>query len=132
MAISLDKLPIKRLEAIEDNGLERFPPYAFPPIFSSFFGLNFLLNSNFSINFESFLRYRDIGHDEKWLSLIRRIDFAWAVQKDAKKQKSSNETAAPWPWQSLVENLQLAHQELSVIIDLINTVRPFVSLIVID
>lgn len=27
MEISLDKLPIKRLDVIEENGLERFPPY---------------------------------------------------------------------------------------------------------
>lgn len=26
MGISLDKLPIKRLDVIEENGLERFPP----------------------------------------------------------------------------------------------------------
>lgn len=76
----------------------------------------------------------DVGYDEKTVSLIRRIDFAWAVEREdpSKKQKkssadsssSSKETSAnqPWPWQSLVENLQLAHQELSVIIDLINTV----------
>lgn len=25
--ISLDKLPVKRLESIEENGAERFPPY---------------------------------------------------------------------------------------------------------
>eukprot|EP00268_Persea_americana_P054664 TRINITY_DN6288_c0_g1_i2.p1 TRINITY_DN6288_c0_g1~~TRINITY_DN6288_c0_g1_i2.p1 ORF type:complete len:668 (-),score=144.68 TRINITY_DN6288_c0_g1_i2:597-2600(-) len=94
MKISLDKLPIKRLDAIDDSGIERFP--------------------------------HEIGPDEKRLSLIRRIDFTPLVEKDAKKkQKSSKETAAaaPWPWQSLVENLQLAHQELSVIIDLINTVE---------
>ena len=68
----------------------------------------------------------DVDYDEKRLSLIRRIDFAWAVEKDEekkkKKQKSSKETSAPWQWQGMVENLQLAHQELSVIIDLINTV----------
>ncbi|XP_042497998.1 mediator of RNA polymerase II transcription subunit 17 [Macadamia integrifolia] len=91
MEISLDKLPIKRLDAIEENGLERFPP--------------------------------DVDHDEKWVSLIRRIDFAWAVEKDSKKQKTSKDASTPWPWQSLVDNLKLAHQELSVIIDLINTVE---------
>ncbi|XP_057967200.1 mediator of RNA polymerase II transcription subunit 17 [Malania oleifera] len=95
MEISLDKLPIKRLEAIEENGIERFPS--------------------------------DVGYDEKRLSLIRRIDFAWAVEKDSnKKQKKSStkeSSAQPWSWQSMVENLQLAHQELSVIIDLINTVE---------
>ncbi|XP_048227700.1 mediator of RNA polymerase II transcription subunit 17 [Ricinus communis] len=100
--ISLDKLPVKRLEAIEENGVERFPT--------------------------------DVGYDEKRVSLIRRIDFGWAVEKqdeeknkEKKKQKtkSSKESSSstPWPWQSMVENLQLAHQELSVIIDLINTVE---------
>ncbi|KAF5203031.1 Mediator of rna polymerase ii transcription subunit [Thalictrum thalictroides] len=89
--IALDKLPIKRLDVIEENGLEKFP--------------------------------HDIGYDQKRLESIRRIDFAWAVEKDSKKQKTTKETTKPWPWQSLVENLQLAHQELSVIIDLINTVE---------
>lgn len=68
----------------------------------------------------------DVGYEEKRVNLIRRIDFAWAVEKDDpnKKQKktTSKDTAAPWQWQSVVENLHLAHQELSVIIDLINTV----------
>ncbi|KAI4335754.1 hypothetical protein L6164_014365 [Bauhinia variegata] len=92
--VSLDKLPIKRLDAIEENGLERFPT--------------------------------DVDYDEKRVSLIRRIDFAWAVEKDEEKKKqkkSSKDTSTPWQWQSMVENLQLAHQELSVIIDLINTVE---------
>lgn len=95
MEISLDKLPVKRLDAIEENGAERFPS--------------------------------DVGYDEKRLSLIRRIDFAWAVEKDEnkkKQKKASQETSSTsLPWQSLMENLQLAHQELSVIIDLINTVE---------
>lgn len=66
--------------------------------------------------------------------MIRRIDFGWAVDREdtSKKQKkdtdttsnitSSKDSTKPWPWKSLVENLQSAHQELSVIIDLINTV----------
>lgn len=62
--------------------------------------------------------------------MIRRIDFSNVVAENTdtrKKQKKSPKEAAPapqqaWPWQSLVENLQLAHQELSIIIDLINTV----------
>ncbi|KAG4961775.1 hypothetical protein JHK86_038643 [Glycine max] len=93
LQISLDKLPIKRLDSIEENGVERFPP--------------------------------DLDYDAKRLSLIRQIDFAWAVEKDEekKKQKSSRETSTTWQWQDLVENLQLAHQELSVIIDLINIVE---------
>lgn len=67
------------------------------------------------------------------MNQIRRIDFAWAVEREDpnKKQKKGDSTASsskdttsssPWPWQNMVENLKLAHQELSVIIDLINTV----------
>ncbi|XVF88397.1 hypothetical protein PTKIN_Ptkin19aG0047800 [Pterospermum kingtungense] len=98
LEISLDKLPVKRLDAIEENGVERYPP--------------------------------ESSYDEKRVSLIRRIDFAWAVEDDEErerkkkqKKKSSKDAAATWQWQSMVENLQLAHQELSVIIDLINTVE---------
>ncbi|PKA64682.1 Mediator of RNA polymerase II transcription subunit 17 [Apostasia shenzhenica] len=93
MKIDLDKLPIKRLEAIDEAGNEQFPP--------------------------------DIGYEEKRLNMIRRIDFSSVVEKDSKKQKNSKEVAGPqvWPWQSLVENLQLAQQELSIILDLINTVE---------
>lgn len=101
LGISLDKLPIKRLEALEENGFERFP--------------------------------NDLGYDEKRVNLIRRIDFAWAVEREdpSKKQKTEGTTAKEgtatgqqqWQWQGLVENLHLARHELSVIIDLINTVE---------
>nr|POE50585.1 mediator of rna polymerase ii transcription subunit 17 [Quercus suber] len=93
LEVSLDRLPVKRLDAIEENGLEHFPP--------------------------------DVGYDERRLSLIRRVDFAWAIEKDdnKKQKKSSKESSKPWQWQGMVENLQLAHQELSIIIDLINTVE---------
>ncbi|KAI7734992.1 hypothetical protein M8C21_027329 [Ambrosia artemisiifolia] len=101
LSISLDKLPVKRLEVIEENGAERFPP--------------------------------DLSYDDNRVNLIRRIDFAWAVEREDinKKQKKGDATASaskdtssqPWPWQNMIENLQLAHQELSVIIDLINTVE---------
>lgn len=93
LQLSLDKLPIKRLDSIEENGNERFP--------------------------------LDVDYDEKRVSLIRRIDFAWAIEKDEekKKQKKSSKETTPWQWQGMVENLQLAHQELSVIIDFINTVE---------
>ncbi|CAN1825061.1 Mediator of RNA polymerase II transcription subunit 17 [Linum perenne] len=103
LEISIDKLPVKRLESIEENGAERFPT--------------------------------DVGYDEKRVSLIRRIDFAWALEREEdekkKKQKKSKQStsATQWPWQGMVENLQLAHQELSVIIDLIQTVRLTVSLV---
>ncbi|CAH2072305.1 unnamed protein product [Thlaspi arvense] len=96
MEISLDRLPIKRLESIEENGAERFPS--------------------------------DVDYDDKRVSLIRRIDFAWALEeedelKKKKQKKSSKESSEQWEWKGMVENLQLAHQELSVIIDLINTVE---------
>ncbi|XP_058760419.1 mediator of RNA polymerase II transcription subunit 17 [Vicia villosa] len=94
LQLSLDKLPIKRLDSIEENGIERFP--------------------------------LDVDYDEKRTSLIRRIDFAWAIEKDEEKKKqkkSSKEASTPWQWQGMVENLQFAHQELSVIIDIINTVE---------
>ncbi|KAI3811160.1 hypothetical protein L1987_20877 [Smallanthus sonchifolius] len=100
LSISLDKLPVKRLEVIEENGAERFPP--------------------------------DLSYDDNRVNLFRRIDFAWVVEREDlnKKQKKDDTTASssskdasssPWPWQNMIENLQLAHQELSVIIDLINT-----------
>lgn len=67
------------------------------------------------------------------MNLVRRIDFAWAVEREdpSKKRKTEGASAKEgattsqqqWQWQSLVENLQLAHQELQVIIDLINTVK---------
>lgn len=91
MEISLDKLPIKRLDIIEESGLERFPP--------------------------------EIEYEEKTVNLIRRIDFAWALERDSKKQKKAKEASAPSTWQGMIENLKSAHQELSVIIDLINTVE---------
>lgn len=69
----------------------------------------------------------DVGYDDKRVSLIRRIDFAWALEeedelKKKKQKKSSKDSSEQWKWKGMVENLQLAHQELSVIIDLIDTV----------
>ncbi|KAL4195046.1 hypothetical protein AMTRI_Chr05g62600 [Amborella trichopoda] len=92
--LSLDKLPIRRVDAVDENGTEHFPP-------------------------------SDVNQDEKYLSLLRRIDFTPVVEKDAKKQKVSRENQASqqWPWQSLVENLRQAHHELSVIIDLVHNVE---------
>ncbi|XP_072954486.1 mediator of RNA polymerase II transcription subunit 17 isoform X1 [Typha angustifolia] len=127
MRIDLDKLPIKRLDAIDELGNEQFPPYS----------LNSLRSTVLSISFDfAFLRIglsdlicfgyfcSDTSNEEQRLTMIRRIDFSSVVEKDAKKAKTnSKEAAQTWPWQSLVENLQVAHQELSVIIDLINTVE---------
>lgn len=82
-----------------------------------------LLNDSFCFWFTC----SDVGYDDKRVSLIRRIDFAWALEeedelKKKKQKKSSKDSAEQWKWKGMVENLQLAHQELSVIIDLIDTV----------
>ena len=68
---------------------------------------------------------RDTSNEEQQLAAIRRIDFSWVIEKDAKKAKKAAEadtTQQAWPWQGLMESLQQAHQELSVVIDLIGTV----------
>lgn len=90
-------------------------------------------------SFLNVVLYSESSYDEKRVSLIRRIDFAWAVEDDEEKErkkkhkkKSSKDAATTWQWQSMVENLQLAHQELSVVIDLINTVIYLLSLIEFD
>ncbi|XP_042386718.1 mediator of RNA polymerase II transcription subunit 17-like isoform X2 [Zingiber officinale] len=99
VAIDLDRLPIKRLNAIDEIGNEQFLP--------------------------------DVSNEDKRLGMLRRIDFSSIVAdsiETRRNQKRTSKEAAPgpqqtWPWQGFVENLQLAHQELSVIIDLINTVE---------
>ncbi|XP_062191277.1 mediator of RNA polymerase II transcription subunit 17-like [Phragmites australis] len=92
--VDLDKLPIKRLEAIDEAGNEHYPP--------------------------------DTSSEEQRLTAIRRIDFSWVIEKDAKKAKNVAEadtTQQAWPWQGLMESLQQAQQELTVVIDLIGTVE---------
>ncbi|XP_040385370.1 mediator of RNA polymerase II transcription subunit 17 [Oryza brachyantha] len=91
--VDLDKLPIKRLQAIDEAGNEHYPP--------------------------------DTSSDEQRLSAIRRIDFSWVIDKDAKKpKKAAKDTAQQaWPWQGMMESLQQAQQELSIVIDLISTVE---------
>ncbi|KAF8657077.1 hypothetical protein HU200_060415 [Digitaria exilis] len=92
--LDLDKLPIKRLEAIDEAGNEHYPP--------------------------------DTSNEEQRLAAIRRIDFSWVIEKDAKKAKKAAEADTAqqaWPWQGLMESLQQAQHELSVVIDLIGTVE---------
>ncbi|KAJ1281596.1 hypothetical protein BS78_04G317800 [Paspalum vaginatum] len=92
--VDLDKLPIKRLESIDEAGNEHYPP--------------------------------DTSNEEQRLAAIRRIDFSWVIEKDAKKAKKAAEADTAqqaWPWQGLVESLHQAQQELSVVIDLIGTVE---------
>jgi mediator of RNA polymerase II transcription subunit 17 len=70
--------------------------------------------------------YRDTSNEEQRLAAIRRIDFSWVIEKDdakrAKKAAEADTAQKEWPWQGLVESLQQAQQELSVVIDLIGTV----------
>lgn len=68
---------------------------------------------------------RDTTNEEQRLAAIRRIDFSWVIEKDAKKAKKAAEADTAqqaWPWQGLMESLQQAQHELSVVIDLIGTV----------
>ncbi|KAF7103793.1 hypothetical protein CFC21_104738 [Triticum aestivum] len=92
LRLDLDKLPIKRLEAIDEAGNEHYPP--------------------------------DGSSEEQ--RLAARVDFSWVVERDAKKaKKAAAEDVAhkAWPWQGLHESLQLAQQELTVVLDLISTVE---------
>ncbi|KAI3751455.1 hypothetical protein L2E82_22542 [Cichorium intybus] len=64
---------------------------------------------------------------------VKRIHFGWAVEREDtnKKQKKGDTTTTsfkdtsspPFSWQSMIDNLRSAHQELTIIIDLINTVE---------
>ncbi|PWA46820.1 hypothetical protein CTI12_AA505850 [Artemisia annua] len=64
---------------------------------------------------------------------VNRLCMDGGERRSKKKQKkgdivvvsASKEAASspPRPWQNMVENLQLAHQKLSVIVDLINTME---------
>lgn len=82
--------------------------------------------------------FREVDFEEKQLGLIQKLDFSNEVEKYGKrsrngssdeieiakenKKKKKNPDSTPWPWQSLMENMQAAQQELSLIIDVINTV----------
>lgn len=86
---------MRRLLAIEEAGTEHLPPEPAP--------------------------------EEKPRFLLQRIEFEQSEEKDAKKAKSNKEAvgqlALKWPWQGLVENLQQAHQELSIILDFLTHVE---------
>lgn len=77
--------------------------------------------------------FRDVDPEERKVDLIRKLDFSSEVEKYTKRSRNGSDEIAkeknkkppgstPWPWQSLIESMQAAHQELSVIIDIINTV----------
>lgn len=76
-----------------------------------------------------FLLFRDKSNEEQRLSAINRIDFSVLVEKENEKEKEKNEKelskskdGQQQTWQGLIENLQQAQHELSVILDLISTV----------
>ncbi|XP_024179763.1 mediator of RNA polymerase II transcription subunit 17-like [Rosa chinensis] len=121
LEVSVDKLPIKRPDLIEENGLERFlPSPSFRPSafsLSLFFVLLIFEAEALILAFS----HSDVGYEEKRESLIRRIDFSWEVEKDEekkkkkkkKKKRSRESSAEQWELQSMVENLHLPHQESS-------------------
>ncbi|KAG0592314.1 hypothetical protein KC19_1G241700 [Ceratodon purpureus] len=97
MEVSLDPLPLKRVLAMEENGTEHLPP--------------------------------ELSQEEKSLALLGRIDFGQEFKKikkeedGSKKEEKEKEVVQQWPWQGLVDHLQQAHQELAIILDMINHVE---------
>lgn len=97
MEVSLDPLPLKRVLAMEENGTEHLPP--------------------------------ELSQEEKSLALLGRIDFGQEFKKikkeedGNKKDEKEKEIVQVWPWQGLVDHLQQAHQELAIILDMINHVE---------
>lgn len=68
----------------------------------------------------------------RWLDNAAFTCCSAVAYDENKKQKKENASPAKedtitnrqsWEWQNIAENLQLAHQELLVIIDLIETVK---------
>ena len=76
-----------------------------------------------------FLVARELSQEEKALALLGRIDFGQEFKKikkeedGNKKEEKEKEIVQVWPWQGLVDHLQQAHQELAIILDMINHVR---------
>jgi mediator of RNA polymerase II transcription subunit 17 len=70
---------------------------------------------------------RELSQEEKSLALLGRIDFGQEFKKIKKEEdgskKEEKEIVQQWPWQGLVDHLQQAHQELAIILDMINHVR---------
>ena len=72
---------------------------------------------------------RELSQEEKSLALLGRIDFGQEFKKikkeedGSKKEEKEKEIVQQWPWQGLVDHLQQAHQELAIILDMINHVR---------
>lgn len=140
MRIDVDKLPMKRLHAIDEIGNEQFPQCVFPSFLAPFFLFahsNFIIAhlSNLVLVCQLFL-FRDKSNEEQRLSAIHRIDFSSVVEKEKEKERerenekqkekekdlSKSKDGQQQTWQGLVENLQQAQHELSVILDLISTV----------
>lgn len=71
---------------------------------------------------------RELSQEEKSLALLGRIDFGQEFKRikkeedGSKKEEKEKEIVQVWPWQGLVDHLQQAHQELAIILDMINHV----------
>ncbi|KAJ3683345.1 hypothetical protein LUZ60_013572 [Juncus effusus] len=99
MRIDLDKLPIKRLHAIDEIGNEQFPPEKSKE--------EERLSAIRRIDFSS------VVEKEK-----RKKEKESKEEEEAQKSKETTPT-----WQGLTENLQQAQRELTVILDLISIVE---------
>lgn len=93
LKVTVDKLPIKRLDAIDENGTEHFAP----EISQEEKPLTVLRRIDFGMSIEK-------------------------DAKKSKTSNESQSTPA-WPWQGLMENLHQAQQELAIVLDLIDHVE---------
>lgn len=100
--IDLDRLPIKRLAAIEESGTEHFPP-----------------ETDYEEKRLDAIRRIDFS------SVLDRDRDAKRPRTDADSTAAAAAPKPPavWPWLGFVEDLNTACQEIAVIIDLINTVE---------
>jgi hypothetical protein len=100
MRIDIDKLPMKRLHAINEIGNEQFP-HALSSL-PLFFLLTRLTMSSFPLLCGSsypfwclclifFLIFRDKSNEEQRLSAIHHIDFSLVVEKEKKEKEKENE-----------------------------------------
>lgn len=93
LKVTIDKLPIKRLDAIDENGTEHFAP----EISQEEKPLTLLRRIDFGMSIEK-------------------------DAKKSKKSNECQPTPA-WPWQGLMEYLHQAQQELAIGLDLIDHVE---------
>ncbi|KAJ4763727.1 Mediator of RNA polymerase II transcription subunit 17 [Rhynchospora pubera] len=100
MRIDVDKLPMKRLLAIDEIGNEQFPPE----------------KSNEEQRLSAI-------HRIDFSLVVEKEKEKEKEEKDKELSKSKDGQQQQQPWQGLMENLRQAQHELSVILDLISTVE---------